>query len=452
MTDTTTVAGLYSRCLRAAGVVRAFAAPGHGLPRPEGIRVIDVASAELAVLLADADGRLSRAPNARPGLALLPGPRIRLGSQPGEICDPWELDEIDALPAAIAGWSFGQVHASVEIELLLDFDAPVRADLEPITFNPSDQLMRLSPSLAPFETFIVVGPGVVREGQAAGVLEAAERIGAGVVCTPGAFGLMPIDHPLWRGVVGLQTDDAELSGVSAAELVIIAGIDSAEIGSVISPDAQVLEVEPWHLGLMAHHWPEPDPKQDHIIGSALVAALATVVAKGRNGVSVPLHPVRALMDVIEVLGPDAVVAVDPGPAALWMARGLVAAPAGQIIIPGLPVKGFAVAAALVAGLDDRVALAIATAPTDTCTDELLDLAAILDVAIVLEVWGSDAAWEQSSDHRAGLVGAMREDGVSVLAAPVDFGATADLIDIAGTVDAWMPDAEQGGIDLGSTAN
>lgn len=454
MTDTTTVAGLYSRCLRAAGVVRAFAAPGHGLPRPDGIRIIDVASAELAVLLADADGRLSRAPNARPGLALLPGPRIRLGSQPGEICDPWELDEIDALPAAISGWSFGQVHASVEIELLLDFDAPVRADLEPITFNPGDQLMRLSPSLAAFNTFLVVGPGVVRDGQAAGVLEAAERIGAGVVCTPGAFGVMPIDHPLWRGVVGLQTDDAELSGVSAAELVIIAGIDSAEIGSVIPPDAQVLEVEPWHLGLMAHHWPEPEtnPEQDQIIGSALVGALATVVGKGRNDVSVPLHPVRAFMDVIEVLGPDAVIAVDPGPAALWMARGLVAAPAGQFAIPGLPVKGFAVAAALVAGLDDRTALAIATAPTDSCTNELLDLAAVLDVAVVLEVWGADAAWEQSSDHRAGLLGAMRVDSVSVLAASVDFGATADLIDIAGTVDAWMPDAEQGVIDLGGRAN
>jgi hypothetical protein len=158
------------------------------------------------------------------------------------------------------------------------------------------------------------------------------------------------------------------------------------------------------------------------------------------------------MDVIEVLGPDAVVAVDPGPAALWIARGLVAAPAGQVVVPGLPVKGFAVAAALVAGLDDRTALAIATAPTDSCTDELLDLAAVLDVAIVLEVWGADAAWEQSSDHRAGLVGAMSEDGVSVLAAPVDFGATADLVDIAGTVDAWMPDAEQGVIGLGGIAN
>ena len=411
-----------------------------------------MASAELAALLADADGRLSRAPDVRPGLALLPGPRIRLGSQPGEVCDPWELDEIDALPAAIAGWSFGQVHASVEIELLLDFDAPVRADLEPITFNPGDQLMRLSPSLAPFDTVIVVGPGVVRDGQAAGVLEAAERTGAGIVCTLGAFGVMPIDHPLWRGVVGLQTGDAELSGVSAAELVIIAGIDSAEIGSVIPSDAQILEVEPWHLGLMAHHWPEPEPRQDRAAGSALVAALAALVGKGRNDDSVPMHPVRAVMDVVEVLGPDALVAVDPGPAALWMARGLVAAPVGQIVIPGLPVKGFAVAAALIAGLDGRPALAIATAPTDSHTDELLDLAASLDVAIVLEVWGAEAAWEQSSDHRAGLVGAMREGGISVLAAPVDFDATAELRDIAGTVDAWMPATDQGVIDFGGIAD
>ena len=438
-----TIAELYSRCLRAAGVTRAFAAPGHGLPRPAGIEVIDVASAQLAVLLADADGRLSRAPNAHPGLALLPGPRIRLGSQPGEPCEPWELEEIDALPAAIAGWSFGQVHASVEIELLLDFDAPASPDLEPLTFNPGDQLMRLSPSLASFKTVIVVGPGVVRDGQVAGVLEAADCMGAGVVCTLGAFGVLPIDHPRWRGVVGLQTDDAVLAEVAGAELVIVSGIDSAEIARVIPSDAHVLEVEPWHLGLMAHHWPAPEASGS-ANGTGLVGELADLVAAERTDGSIPLHPARAVIDVIEVLGPDSLVVVDPGPAALWLGRGLVSTQAGQIVIPGLPVKGFAAAAALIAGLDGRAALAIATAPTDATTDELLDLAAGLDIALTLEVWGADAAWEDASEHRSRLVGAMAEGGVSVLGAPVDFAATRELVEIAGPIEAWMPSDETGG--------
>ena len=68
-----TLAGLLSRCLRAAGVTRAFRAPGHVLPSPAGIEIIDVPDAALAGLLADADGRLARSPSARPGLALLDG-------------------------------------------------------------------------------------------------------------------------------------------------------------------------------------------------------------------------------------------------------------------------------------------------------------------------------------------------------------------------------------------
>ena len=233
--------------------------------------------------------------------------------------------------------------------------------------------------------------------------------------------------------------------MAGAELVIVSGIDSAEIARVIPGDAQVLEVEPWHLGLMAHHWPAPEPEPSGSAnGTGLVGELADLVAAERADGSIPLHPARAVIDVVEVLGPDSLVVVDPGPAALWLGRGLVSTQAGQIVIPGLPVKGFAAAAALIAGLDGRAALAIATAPTDAKTDELLDLAAGLDIALTLEVWGADAAWEDASEHRSRLVGAMAEGGVSVLGAPVDFAATRELVEIAGPIEAWMPSDETGG--------
>ena len=447
------VAGLLSRCLRAAGVTRAFRAPGHQLPAPAGIEVVDVPDPVLAGLLADADGRLARSPSARPGLALLEGSRIRLSSEPGEevlahpVLDPFQL------PGAVAGWTVGQVHAALELELDLDRSAPAPTDVEPLTFTPADdRLVTLSPSLATMDTVIVVGSGVVRDGQVPGVAEAARRTGARVVAAPGALGVLPLDDPAWRGVVGLQERDTALSGLKGAELVIVAGLDPGEALGVVAGGAQVLEVEPWHLGLMAHRWPDPDT--DHQAGPGrgagggdLVAGLRAIAASGRASSALPLHPVRAVADLADVLGPEELVVADPGPAGLWLQRGVVGRPAGSIVVPSFPVHGFAAAAALVAGLDGRPAVAVATSPTDPSTDAVLDLAASLGVTLVCEVWGAEASWASAAEHRERLVGARHEGGVQRLAVPVDLAATRQLVELAGPVVAWTggpaADAEPG---------
>ena len=88
MTTSESVASLISRCLRAVGATRVFAAPGHGLEALEGLALIPVISEAAAIALADADGRLSVAPDARPGVALLSGRRLRVSSQPGEETAP----------------------------------------------------------------------------------------------------------------------------------------------------------------------------------------------------------------------------------------------------------------------------------------------------------------------------------------------------------------------------
>ena len=82
---TATVAQLLSRCLRAVGATRAFRAAGPDVVRVPGLPAVDVPDPKLAALLADADGRLARAPAAGPGVALLPGGRIRISAQPHEV-------------------------------------------------------------------------------------------------------------------------------------------------------------------------------------------------------------------------------------------------------------------------------------------------------------------------------------------------------------------------------
>ena len=368
------LAGLYARCLRATGATRAFRAPGHELAAPVGLDVVDVPSVALAAVLADAEGRLARAPSARPGVALLPGRRIRLSSSPGEVAPAHSLVEASELPPAIAGWTVGRAHAALEIDLDLDLTALTPEGLDPVSFAPVDaRLTSLSPDLATLDTVLVVGSGVVRDGHAAGVAEAARRTGAAVVAAPGALGVLPLDDPAWAGIVGLQTRDAELAGLAEAHLLIVAGLDPSE-AAVLPDDAQVVEVEPWHLELMAIRWPEPEPRTD--AHRALVGALAELSATARTSDGVPLHPARAVADLAEVLGPDDLVVADGGPAGLWLQRGVVARPAGSVVVAPRSVPGFAVAAALVAGLDGRRAVAVVGDTADPVTEAVLELAAL----------------------------------------------------------------------------
>ena len=249
------------------------------------------------------------------------------------------------------------------------------------------------------------------------------------------FGPEPAAHVLLA-----VADDGAVAGMAElgrCDLVIVAGLDPAEALGVLSDDVQVLEVEPWHLGLLAARWPDPDPEaHDPSQGRALVEGVAEVAAAGRAHTGLPLHPVRAVADLAEVLASEELVVADPGPAALWLQRGVVARPAGSVVVPSFPVHGFAAAAALVAGLDGRPAVAVVTSPTDPATDALLDLAATLGVTLVCEVWGADASWASPSEHRERLIGARHEGGVQRLGVPVDLAATRELIDLAGPVQAW----------------
>jgi len=64
------------------------------------------------------------------------------------------------------------------------------------------------------------------------------------------------------------------------------------------------------------------------------------------------------------------------------------------------------------------------------------LAAALDLGIVVEQWGDDVVGGDPSQHRANLVAAMSDSGLSVTGVSVDLAAAAELVDLAGPVVAW----------------
>lgn len=429
---TQTVGDLLGRCLLAAGARRVFGSTESGIRRLPGLSHVQVSDPAMAVLLADADGRIGTGP----GVALLPGRRLHLGSQPGLPGERFVLDEPSSIPSVIAAWSFGRVHASVDIDLALDLDAPAPA-LDPIRLDEAGgEVLTLSPSLAELHLMVLAGPGVVRTGHVEALRTFAAQAGVGVANTWGAKGVFPWDSPFHLGTVGLQARDFELVGLGDAELLVVTGLDPLE-----SPDTrwagrgQVLEVEPWQLAALAWRWDEPHrTPQRPPLYTDLAAALAPLYESD----TVPLTPARAAAGLAAARPAGGLVVADPGLAGLWVARAFPTTEPGSVVVPAAFVRGFAAAAAAVAGLDARPVVAVVTDPPDAATLELLALADHWGVAVSLEVWGADVSLPSAAAHADRLAGSFGEPGVKVLPVPVDFAHTRTLVEVAGEVVAWTP--------------
>lgn len=427
---TQTVGDLLGRCLLAAGARRVFGSTESGIRRLPGLSHVHVSDPALAVLLADADGRIGTGP----GVAVLPDRRLHLGSQPGLPGERLVLQEPSAIPSVIAAWSFGRVHASVEIELALDLDAPAPA-LDPIRLDETaGEVLTLSPSLAELQLMVLVGPGVVRAGQVEALRTFAGQAGVGVLNTWGAKGVFPWENPFHLGTVGLQARDFELAGLAEVELLVVSGVDPLEAPEHRwSGPPQVLEVEPWQLAALAWRWEEPRPTPPR---PALYTELAAALAPLYQSDAIPLTPARAAAGLAAARPAGGLVVADPGPAGLWVARAFPTTEPGSVVVPAVFVRGFAAAAAAVAGLDRRPVVAVVTDPPDDSTLELLALADHWGVALSLEVWGADVPLPSAAAHADRLAGSFGEPGVKVLPVPVDFAHTRTLVEVAGEVVAW----------------
>lgn len=425
----TTAGELLGRCLAALGVGRVFGSAASGVGGIPGLPHALVEEPHLAVLLADAAGRLGPGP----GAAVLPDQVLRLGSQPGGTAERLVLDDAALVPQAIAAFALADLFATVEYVLDLDLDEPVADDLVPLDPQPELRPSSLAPDMADVRTLVLAGPGVIRHGAVDDLHEVATRLGAGVVNTWGAKGVYRWDSPYHFGTAGLQARDAELAGLTSAELVITTGLDPHELPVESWATGPVLDVDPRVLTALTFTWTDSDrelvrpPLYEH-----LSAALAPLYASE----ALPLNPARAAADLGAARPAGGLVAADPGPAGLWVARTLPTTEVASVVVPSLPVRGFALAAGIVAGLAGRPAVAVVADPLDDATAALLALAEHWGTDVVLEVWGADAAPRPAADRRERLAAALGGRGVAVVPTPVDLSATELLVEVAGPVVAW----------------
>jgi thiamine pyrophosphate-dependent acetolactate synthase large subunit-like protein len=426
---TGTVADLIGRCLIALDATRVFGSAASGLSGIPGLPHVLVEDASLAVLLADAAGRIGRGP----GVALLPGRILRLSSQPGADAERVLIDDVAALPTALAAWDVGAVFAAAEYELAIDIDAPVPDGLGPVQFDAELQASTLAPEMADVRSLVLAGPGVVRSGAVSALHDVATRLGAGVVNTWGAKGVYRWDSPSHFGTAGLQERDAELAGLTTAELVITTGLDPAEMPVERWASGPILDVDPRTLEALTYRW---EPSDRELVRPALYDVLSAALRPLYGDETVPLSPARAAADLGAARPAGGLVVADPGPAGLWVARALPTVEVASVVVPSLSVRGFALAAAMAASLEGRPAVAVVTDPLDGPTAELLALAEHWDADVVLEVWGADAPLDSAAARADRLAAAIGRKGVDVQLTPVDFGQTKVLVDAAGPVVAW----------------
>ncbi len=298
---------------------------------------------------------------------------------------------------------------------------------------------------------ILAGPGVVRTGHVDDLRDLAETGVIGVLNTWGAKGVVAWDSPFCLGTIGLQGRDFELAGLRDVDLIIATGLNRAE-----SPDhrwqlAPWVELAPDHLHEAAGWFrtaPVPEQAAARSPGSIskppLWSRIASVVQGCTAEPSVPLPPSLATRDLAEALGPDALVAADPGVAGFWVARTFPASTVGSVVVPAVAQpRGLAAAAALEArrSRPNRSVLLVADDPLDDATLDVLAEADGLGAGFGVEVWGDGGPTLGAEEHRQRLVDLARPHPLDaprcrIERLAVDAGELDAMIAAAGPIIAW----------------
>lgn len=430
---TRTVGEVLEDRLRQLGVSRVYGAPLAGLQH------VQVDDPDLAVLLADCDGRIAHHDGSgRLGAAHLAGPILHLSSKPGGTAPLQTVGSIEEALDALVDPPGMSIPGTTALHLDFDLAEPapdgVAAGVEP----ERHVVLTLDPSMASLQLVILVGPGVVRSSSLDGLRSLSRAAGAGVLNTWGAKGVERWDSPFHFGTAGLQSRDFELGGVADADVVIATGLDPDECPPSVLGSKLVQEVLPRQLAALTHRWPK-----SHRVPTRppLYDLISGVVTPLLESDSVPLTAPRASLHLSGALPDRGIVVADPGPAGFWVARTFPTSFPGSVCVPATTIEGFAAAAGLVCGLEGRPCLAVShqldgPEGLDDTTSAILELAEALTVPVALQLWGPRGRLGSSTAHVELLAELLDTDRVRIEDVPVDLDSTDELERVAGALSAW----------------
>ena len=217
----------------------------------------------------------------------------------------------------------------------------------------------------------LAGNGVIRANAAPALREFVRATGIPVAETFMGKGVLPPNHPLALGVVGLQAGDYRMAGFDEADVVLAIGYDLVEHSpehwnpdrdkKIVCIDSVAAETDAYfmpeveligdiynvltRLGEECRHVP-------HHGGSTRLRDLVLGrLEQARDDDSFPVQPPRALYEIRAALGRQDILISDVGLHKLWIARMFGAYEPNTVLIAnGLAGMGFALPAAIAAKL------------------------------------------------------------------------------------------------------
>jgi acetolactate synthase I/II/III large subunit len=342
---------------------------------------------------------------------------------------------------------------------------------------------------------VLAGHGAARGNATAALVRFADELGVQVASTFHGKGVMPDDHSQSIGTIGFMRRDYVNFGFESADVIIAVGYELQEFDPVrINPhtDKMIIHVHQFPAEVDAHY-----PVSVGIIGdiSASLNALADALAphrfdcdanapgchlvteefeRGQRDSRFPLAPQRIVADTRAALGRSDIVLVDTGAAKMWMARMYPTYEANTCLISnGLSAMAFALPGALGVKLAKPAAKVLAvmgdgaflmnSQEIETAVRERIPLVVLIwedggygliewkmdlelgehhyvsfnnpDVVTYAESFGAKGYRIAHADELLPVLrAALDEDGVSLIACPVDYSENLRLIERLGQLD------------------
>ncbi len=316
----------------------------------------------------------------------------------------------------------GATHLDLPEDVALE---PVPDDIQPLTPNdPQAHTARQSQidaAVALLKTakhpLILAGNGVIRGYSHKYLQRFAETLNIPVAHTFMGKGIIPDNHPLSVGSLGMQAHDYVNCGFDQADVVISIGYDLVEYApSNWNPDRRikVLHVEQTPADVDAHYMPVQEVTGDcRVALSQMLEQLSDPWPDGpihklhkveeqdlsryETDQTYPMKPQRVIAEIRQALAPDDILISDVGAHKIWIARMYpTLEPNTCIISNGFASMGIALPGAIAAKLvyPERKVLAVAGDGGALMNIQELETAVRVNTPFVLLVW---------SDNRYGLI-------------------------------------------------
>ncbi|WP_205875973.1 acetolactate synthase large subunit [Mycobacterium camsae] len=341
---------------------------------------------------------------------------------------------------------------------------------------------------------VLAGHGAARSDASAALIRFSEELGIKVANSFHGKGVMPDDHPNGIGTLGFMRHDYVNFGFDNADVVIAVGYELQEFDPVrINPhaDKKIVHIHRFPAEVDAHYSVDVgiigdisdslnqltdamEGRRFDDVGVPGSGLLDEEFARGQQDSRFPLAPQRVVADTRAALGRDDVVLVDTGATKMWMARLYPTYERNTCLISnGLSTMGFALPGALgvklarpeckVLSVVGDGAFLMNSQEIETAVREKIPLVVLIweDGGYGLIEWKMDLELGEhhyvsfgnpdvvkyaesfgAKGYRIGsaeellptLRAALDDDGVSLIACPVDYSENLRLTDRLGELD------------------